>query len=204
MKGFALWSAMLLGTMAPLVVQASGQALFQQRCQACHQADASGSETLKAPALAGLSAPYLALQLRHFRDGVRGAAPGDTEGQLMTGMAKGLSDGDITALADYLAAQPTVMAPRPPAPQGFAARGLYSSCSSCHGASAEGFDSLGAPRLAGQHSGYLKAQLVKFRQGLRGTHPDDAHGAQMRAMAIAIPSEATLDTLVQYIGQQGR
>lgn len=195
---------MLLSTIAPLAAQASGQELFQQRCQACHQTDAGGSEALKAPALAGLSAPYLALQLRHFRDGVRGTAAADTEGQLMAGIAKGLSDGDITALAEYLAAQPSVLAPRPPAPQGFAARGLYSSCSSCHGASAEGFDSLGAPRLAGQHSGYLKAQLLKFRQGLRGTHPDDANGAQMRAMAVAIPNDATLDTLVQYIGQQGR
>ena len=204
MKWFVRCSATFLGGLLPWMAQASGQALFEARCQACHQANAQGSEAMKAPALAGLSRDYLALQLRHFRDGVRGALAGDAEGQIMAGMAKGLSDEDIAALTEYLSALPAFMAPAPPAPMGFAARGQYSSCSSCHGASAEGFESLGAPRLAGQHSWYLTAQLLKFRAGLRGAHPNDVQGAQMRTMALAIPNEATIETLVRYIGQQGR
>lgn len=204
MKWFALWVTALLAAFAPWVAQATGKAIYEARCQACHQSGAEGSEAMKAPALSGLSGHYLSLQIRHFRDGIRGADKADSEGQIMASMAAGLSDEDVNELADYLANLPPVFAPAPPAPMGFAARGQYSSCSSCHGAGGEGVESLGAPRLAGQHSWYLKAQLQKFRQGIRGNHPGDVNGAQMRTMAVAIPDEATVETLVRYIGQQGR
>ena len=36
-----------------------------------------------------------------------------------------------------------------------------------------------APRLAGMSDWYLARQLENFRQGIRGTHPQDFHGAQM-------------------------
>jgi cytochrome c553 len=203
-KRFVWGLSALLGCGVPVMAFASGQALFESRCQACHQGNAGGNEAMKAPALAGLSSEYLALQLRHFREGVRGAASSDVEGQVMAGMAKGLDEEQIKALSEYLAGLPQVMAPRPAAPEGFAARGTYSSCSSCHGAGAEGVESLGAPRLAGQHSWYIKAQLEKFRKGVRGAHEQDERGQQMRQMALAIPSDAAIETLVRYIGQQGR
>ncbi|MCY1371380.1 hypothetical protein D9M68_922310 [compost metagenome] len=58
--------------------------------------------------------------------------------------------------------------------------------------------------MAGQHSWYIKAQLEKFRKGVRGAHEQDERGQQMRQMALAIPSDAAIETLVRYIGQQGR
>lgn len=191
---------LLAGVSQLALADDAGKALFEARCSACHQANAAGSPALKAPNLAGLSAAYVQRQLEHFRSGLRGAEAGDAEGPMMRAVAATLADGEIAQLAGYVAQLPSVPAPRPPRTAGFAGRGLYSGCTSCHGANAEGFEQLGAPRLAGQYDWYLKAQLQKFRAGLRGVHPEDARGQQMRSMALGIHDEATLDSLVLYIG----
>lgn len=178
----------------------AGKTLFEQRCVACHQASGAGSEALKAPNLTGLSQDYLQRQLKHFSEGLRGDDAKDAEGQMMRGMVAGLKDDEIKQLSQYVALLPRQPAPKSEKSGGFAGRGLYSGCTSCHGAQAEGFDQLGAPRLAGQYGWYLKAQLLKFRAGLRGSHSDDAFGQQMRAMASAIRDDAAIDTLVNHIG----
>lgn len=178
----------------------TGQNLFEQRCVTCHMINGAGSEALKAPNLTGLSQDYLQRQLKHFSEGVRGGDPKDAEGQMMRAMATSLSDDEVKQLSQYVALLPRQPAPKPERSAGFTGRGLYSGCTSCHGAQAEGFDELGAPRLAGQHGWYLKAQLLKFRAGLRGAHNDDKFGQQMRAMASAIRDDAAIDTLVSHIG----
>lgn len=174
--------------------------LFEQYCVSCHQISGSGSEAFKAPNLTGLSQDYLRRQLKHFKAGLRGDEAKDAEGQVMRAMAASLNDDEIKQLSQYVALLPRQLAANPEKPAGFAGRGLYSGCTSCHGAKAEGFDELGAPRLAGQHGWYIKAQLLKFRAGLRGVHSDDVFGQQMRAMASAIRDDAAIDTLVSYIG----
>jgi len=181
----------------------AGAELYQSRCAACHQADASGNEALRAPALAGLTTDYLARQLRNFRDGIRGSHDNDAEGQIMRATAVGLTDADLQELGDYLADLPATRAPPPPRKAGLAGRGLYSGCASCHGSRGEGTPELDAPRIAGQYSGYLKAQLLKFRNGERGAHPEDRYGAQMRQMADAIPDGQAIDELLGYLGTLG-
>lgn len=180
-----------------------GKTLFEQRCAGCHLANAGGSAAFKAPNLTGLSTAYLQRQLEHFRSGVRGVDVADAEGQMMRGMSAGLSDGQVSQLSQYLAGLPRVAAPKSTQSAGFAGRGLYSGCTSCHGAQAEGFDQLGAPRLAGQHDWYLKSQLLKYRTGIRGTHADDTFGQQMRTMALGIRDDVAIDTLVRHIGSLG-
>lgn len=193
-------SALLVLGSAQTLAGEEGNTLFEQRCAACHQANASGNAALKAPNLTGLSAAYLQRQLEHFRSGVRGADVADGEGQMMRGISAGLSDAHVSQLSQYVAGLPRVAVPKPTQSVGFAGRGLYSGCTSCHGSQAEGFDQLGAPRLAGQHDWYLKAQLLKFRAGQRGSHADDKLGQQMAAMAKAIRDESAIDTLVRHIG----
>jgi cytochrome c553 len=65
-------------------------------CAACHGGDLMGKAA--APRLAGQGEAYLASQLHAFRDGSR-----NEPAQVMTGVARSLSDGDIQALAHYLA-----------------------------------------------------------------------------------------------------
>ncbi|WP_373079088.1 cytochrome c [Zhongshania sp.] len=76
---------------------------------------------------------------------------------------------------------------------------LYAACSACHGASGEGNKALNAPSLNNQQSWYLERQLLGFRSGVRGSHPDDAFGAQMQAIAKTLPDEAAVKSVVAYI-----
>lgn len=78
-------------------------------------------------------------------------------------------------------------------------KAAYMLCSSCHGAEGEGNQAMNAPAVAGLSDWYLKRQIHKFKDGQRGTHPDDIYGAQMRPMAMALTDEAKIDAVVDYI-----
>ncbi len=84
---------------------------------------------------------------------------------------------------------------------GDAAKGktLYAICSACHGANAEGTAALNAPANAGQDPWYMTRQLKNFRAGIRGAHPDDTFGAQMRPMAMVLTGDQDIEDVVAYI-----
>lgn len=70
---------------------AAGEAIYQT-CAACHGADAGGQEAMNAPSLRNQHDWYLARQLQHFKDGVRGTNAKDTFGAQMKPMAETLVD----------------------------------------------------------------------------------------------------------------
>ncbi|HLV67104.1 MAG TPA: c-type cytochrome [Polyangiaceae bacterium] len=76
---------------------------------------------------------------------------------------------------------------------------IYQLCSQCHGPLGQGNESLQAPAIAGQHAWYVAAQLQKFKQGIRGKHPDDAAGLRMRPMALALKSDADIAAVADYV-----
>jgi len=78
-------------------------------------------------------------------------------------------------------------------------KSLYNICSACHGANAEGMAALNAPANAGQDPWYMTRQLKNFRAGIRGAHPDDTFGAQMRPMAMMLARDQDIDDVVAYI-----
>lgn len=78
-------------------------------------------------------------------------------------------------------------------------RMTYMTCVGCHGMKGEGMRAFKTPRLAGQHPWYLKSQLLKFREGMRGSHPQDLQGAQMAPMARLLATESIIDDVVAYI-----
>ena len=90
---------------------------------------------------------------------------------------------------------PTVLA------AGDAAKGkvLYNICAACHGANAEGTAALNAPANAGQDPWYMTRQLKNFKAGIRGAHPDDTFGAQMRPMAMVLAGDQNVADVVAYI-----
>lgn len=71
-------------------------------------------------------------------------------------------------------------------------------CATCHGAYGQGNAVVGAPSLAGLESWYLKEQLIKFRDSIRGEQKDYIPAHEMRA-AVAELSEAEMDEVVAYI-----
>ena len=75
---------------------------------------------------------------------------------------------------------------------------LYAPCAACHGAQAEGQQTLSAPRLAGQNAAYLVEQLQNFKSGARGAHGDDLQGQVMAANTKDLNDE-TIKTLAAFL-----
>lgn len=71
-------------------------------CSACHGADGSGNEALKAPPLKGQSDWYLLAQLHKFKAGWRGADPTDTWGATMRPNALMLDDAAMLNVVAYI------------------------------------------------------------------------------------------------------
>jgi cytochrome c oxidase subunit 2 len=78
-------------------------------------------------------------------------------------------------------------------------RALYATCASCHGANGEGNQALNAPAIAGQQDWYLTRQLKNYQDGIRGTHPKDIYGMQMRPMSMVVWGETKTADIVAYI-----
>ncbi len=178
---------------------AIGQGLFMT-CVACHGARAEGNKELHAPKLSGQAGWYLVRQLKNFRHGVRGADPQDEYAQQMVPFASLLADD--AAIRNVVAYITSLPEERPtPSVTGNPSKGksLYDTCVSCHGARGQGIWSTNAPRLANMSDWYLARQLRNFRQGIRGGHPQDYHGAQMATMAKVLANDQAIDDLIDYL-----
>lgn len=177
---------------------AAGQATFAV-CTACHGAKAEGNQSLNAPKLAGQPAWYLARQLRNFKSGARGGAPGDPIASQMMAMAVPLDEKAIDDVAAYIATLPDATSLRTVRADTARGASLYSTCAYCHGATGEGSWSTNAPRLANMSDWYVLRQLQNFKQGHRGRHPQDFLGAQMAAMGRTVADDQASADLVAYI-----
>ncbi len=84
----------------------AGQALYAV-CASCHGANGEGNTALNAPKLAGQHDWYLARQLQYYKNGARGANPGDEHGVTMVGMAATLADEQaINDVVSYISTLP--------------------------------------------------------------------------------------------------
>ena len=191
-------------TLSAITVSLSGSRsaqIWQGECAACHGAAGEGNRALGAPALTQPSTDYLARQLRHFGNGVRGAHPDDDAGKRMALSAANLSENNIT---DLVALLTTELPPAQPAATvtGDASRGedyYVNICSACHGGNGQGNDALGAPALTGLNDWYLKSSYQSYVGGVRGTHPNDFYGAQMARLAPALARGDDIDDVIAFI-----
>ena len=76
---------------------------------------------------------------------------------------------------------------------------LYETCAQCHMADGHGNESIGAPAIAGLPPWYVEAQLQKFKEGVRGKHPDDLAGMRMRPMAMSLKDETQISAVSEYV-----
>ena len=76
---------------------------------------------------------------------------------------------------------------------------LYQLCAQCHGEAGQGNQEFEAPAIAGLNQWYIEAQLAKFREGLRGMHPDDLTGLRMRPMAITLVHEGDVADVAAFV-----
>ena len=156
------WCASVLG--AALLWLATGvNVAFAQsiaprlaQCAACHGADGN-SQIKDFPSLAGQPRVFLENQLVMIREGMRDIPA-------MKGSLDGVSDADITALAQHYASLPVKSTP---GPQNTAwlerGRQLASDmrCGICHLPNYQGREQM--PRLAGQREDYLLHSMRQFR-----------------------------------------
>jgi cytochrome c553 len=97
--GVAMYYAaqkLVLPAPVPSALVEQGKALYSRNCFRCHGADGLGSEAFAR--IAGQQAGYVTQTLKRYRTG-----NGPRVNELMAANTKLLSDGDIQALAAYLA-----------------------------------------------------------------------------------------------------
>jgi cytochrome c oxidase subunit 2 len=198
----------------------TGEELFIA-CTFCHGDSGQGNDRRDGPALAGLDAWYLELQMHNFKNGIRGYLAEDVPGQVMHFSSPMLrNEFTIESLAEYISAlEPgkpparNAVSARPyiwdspyagldPSISGDAAAGktTYSRvCTACHGANGMGLEALGAANLTYLSETYMARQLMYFRDGIRGAHPEDTRGQQMSAMAELLTEDQMIADVVAYI-----
>ncbi|MCH8056658.1 MAG: c-type cytochrome [Proteobacteria bacterium] len=177
----------------------AGQGLYPV-CGACHGARGEGNEMLNAPKLAGQHGWYLKRQLKNFQLGLRGSNASDTFGAQMAPMAAVLvDDAAIDNVVAYITSLEETESPS--TISGDAVRGeeIFVTCKSCHGAQGQGIWALNAPRLNGTNDWYIARQLKNYKQGIRGSHPQDLYGKQMTLMMVVLRDDQAINDLVAYI-----
>ena len=189
---FAQWQT------RPAADLVAGQATFVV-CSACHGLQAEGNPAVNAPKLTGLPTWYLARQVHNFQHGLRGGAPGNDIATQMAAIAKPLDDATIDNVVAYIASLPDKPASATIRGDAAAGASTFVTCSYCHGAAGQGSWSTNAPPLAGMSDWYLARQLQQFRQGHRGRHPQDFHGAQMARLGQFVAEGKQTDDLLAYI-----
>lgn len=173
----------------------AGKTTSSDFCQGCHGEVGLSAEDL-IPNLAGQYASYIAKQLRNFQSGAR-------THEIMSAMAKTISDAELVDIAAYFSSQNKMQGngkgDNPVAKnlflKGDASRNIP-PCMSCHGVNGKGK----APNIAtypvigGQHKGYLRAQLIHWRSGERSNSPDGV----MNKIAKSL-TDAEIGALTDYI-----
>jgi len=188
-------------------VQAGGDAeageLKSAPCTACHGIDGV-SVNPAWPSLAGQGKKYLVDQLQLFKGKIR-------VNTLMNPPAANLSEQDMLDLASYYSKQ-TPRAGVAKTDKVFQGEELYvigeriyrggnpesgiPACMSCHAPNGVGNTAAKFPRLAGQHSIYIAAQLRAYRSGAR-YQPEDH--LNMMQKITSYMTEQEIEAVAEYI-----
>lgn len=169
-------------------------------CTVCHGVQLMGNPVLEAPRLSGMDSWYVERQMLAFKKGLRGVHEADPAGMEMRPMATALSIDQVKEVAIYVAATRSDVPPQTIEGNVDAGREHYAACYACHGQDGEGNPAIGGPALAGTNDWYLAKQLRNYRDGSRGTHPDDIYGLQMREATLgSLSDDQAINDVVSYI-----
>ncbi|MGH7388162.1 MAG: c-type cytochrome [Candidatus Rokuibacteriota bacterium] len=184
-------SAAAVATAGPLDGPGAVKAM---NCAACH-GPAGQSPSTTMPILAGMNAAY-------FKKAIADYATGRRPSPEMEPYAKQVRELGVDDIAAYFAAQkrePT----RVKVDAAAVSRGRAAStpCAQCHGPRGEGDVAKGVPDLRGQSPGYLRDQMILFKQDRRS--PGDEQLKALKTVMRGIPEESFTD-LAAYFSSQGR
>ena len=171
---------------------AKGAAISAAVCAACHTNDGSRGSPAN-PILQGQHPDYLVKQLTEFKAGKR-------ESPVMRPMAQPLSEADMRNVAAFYASKQAkpgfarnkdLVSLGEKIYRGGVADRRVPACYGCHGPSGAGIPAQ-YPRLAGQHSEYVEAQLTAFRSGAR-------HNSAMMTGVAARLNDREIKAVADYV-----
>lgn len=74
----------------------------------------------------------------------------------------------------------------------------FGVCVHCHGAHGEGRPELNGPRIGDLDAGYVKTQLLAYKNGSRAVNPEHPGALAMVAIAKGLPDERSIATLASF------
>jgi cytochrome c553 len=167
-------------------------------CQGCHGEYGISSDPV-IPKLAGQYANYISKQVRNYQAGTR-------THQIMNAMAATISDDDLADIAAYFASQDKMkgdgsadnLLVKELFLHGDASK-MRLACVNCHGVNGKGIGPRISmfPVIGGQQKGYIRGQLVNFREGYRTNSPNSI----MNRIAGSL-TDTEIESLSEYVSVQ--
>ena len=168
-------------------------------CGACHGQDGASPIDPSYPHLAGQNERYLLNQLKMIQNDTRNIA-------LMAGQLNGKTEQDLADLAAFYASLPAkssqaigddsaIRTGQRIYRAGIARKGV-AACIACHSPDGSGNQQAGFPRISGQPSAYIIAQLTAYRERVRAT--DESLGGMMRGVAEGL-TDTEIALVADYI-----
>ena len=158
-------------------------------CSACHGA-AGNSRSDFMPIIAGMSPAYFKKQIEAYAGGKRPSPEMEPYAKMVLVLG-------VDEVARYFGEQK--MQPTPISAAAVAVargRAAAAQCATCHGPDGKGNAAMQSPSLAGQPPGFLREQMLLFKQDKR--NPGDAALKAMKAMMVTIPDETLTDLAAYY------
>lgn len=158
-------------------------------CSACHGA-AGNSKSDSMPIIAGMSPAYFKKQIDAYAGGKRPSPEMEPYAKMV--IVIGVDD-----VARYFADQKMEPTPVVSSAEAIArGRTAAAQCAICHGPEGKGDAAKLIPSLAGQPPGFLKSQMLLFKQDKR--NPGDATLAAAKAMMKLVSDETFADLAAYY------
>jgi len=158
-------------------------------CSACHGA-AGNSRSEFMPIIAGMSPGYFKKQIEAYAGGKRPSPEMEPYAKMVVVLG-------VDEVARYFGEQK--MQPTPIAVDAAAVgrgRAAAAQCALCHGPDGKGNAAMQSPSLAGQPPGFLREQMLLFKQDKR--NPGDPALKAVKALMLTIPDETFTDLAAYY------
>jgi cytochrome c553 len=187
-------AGLMLCSLAWTGVEAAGPldergAVKSVTCTACH-GQGGNSRSSAMPTIAGLDPAYFKKQIESYATGKRLSPE-------MEPYAKQVLNLGVDDVAAYFAARKREATPVTSAADAIErGRTTSAQCVVCHGPQGRGDAAKLIPSLAGQAPGYLREQMLLFKQDRR--NPGDPALAALKALMKTIPDETFGDLAAYY------
>jgi cytochrome c553 len=158
-------------------------------CSACHGA-AGNSRSDFMPIIAGMSPAYFKKQIEAYAGGKRPSPEMEPYAKMVVVLG-------VDEVARHFGEQK--MQPTPIAVDAAAVargRAAAAQCALCHGPDGKGNAAMQSPSLAGQPPGFLREQMLLFKQDKR--NPGDPALNAVKALMLTIPDETFTDLAAYY------